>query len=369
MKKIIGGLVLIIALVACDKGAGDAGKFQIKGTVTNKDTGFVVLREVGDSSIIGVDSVKLNGNAFELNVVSKEKSFYYLDLFGKQTVFIVGGPGEKLTVTADGSKDGADFDVKGSVDNENMKKAVDLITAYQKEANGFQQKFIELQQTGKAAESEVLLKTADSAYNVKIEEAKKLITSFGASLPAMSLAANFISPKKDLAFLDELAKKMQKEMPKSRYTKNFVEFVESNKTLSIGALAPDFTASTPDDKWIKLSDFRGKVILLDFWASWCKPCRNENPNVVKLYNKFKGKGFEILSFSLDEIKDDWKEAIKADGLTWTHVSDLKSWASPVSLKYKLEGIPATYLLDKDGKIIAINLRGEELEKKIAEVLK
>ncbi len=133
--------------------------------------------------------------------------------------------------------------------------------------------------------------------------------------------------------------------------------------------APEITMNTPDGKTIKLSSLRGKVVLVDFWASWCGPCRKENPNVVRLYNKFKGKGFTVFSVSLDEDINAWKQAILMDGLIWpNHVSDLMGWKTPMTQLYGFNSIPYTVLIDKNGKILGVGLRGAELEQKLNEVL-
>ena len=134
--------------------------------------------------------------------------------------------------------------------------------------------------------------------------------------------------------------------------------------------APDFTLSTPEGKPISLSSLKGKVVLIDFWASWCGPCRKENPNLVKLYEKYKDKGFTILSVSLDNDEAAWKKAIEADGLIWpNHVSDLKGWESTMTKVYGFNSIPHTVLVNKEGKINGIGLRGEALEEKIKSILK
>lgn len=134
-----------------------------------------------------------------------------------------------------------------------------------------------------------------------------------------------------------------------------------------GGTAPDISAATPDGKTMKLSDFRGKIVMIDFWASWCRPCRMENPNVLLAYNKYHSKGFEILGVSLDQEKGKWLDAIKQDGLIWNHISDLGGWGSQPAKAYGVNSIPATVLVDKEGKIIARNLRGPALEEKLKEI--
>lgn len=140
------------------------------------------------------------------------------------------------------------------------------------------------------------------------------------------------------------------------------------KPTLIGQPALDFKLTTPEGKEVSLSDYKGKVVMVDFWASWCKPCRKENPNVVRIYNRFKDKGFEILGVSLDNNKDSWVEAIQKDKLTWTHVSDLAGWGSLAAKQYGVTGIPYTLIIGRDGKIIEKNLRGEQLEKKLEKIL-
>lgn len=143
--------------------------------------------------------------------------------------------------------------------------------------------------------------------------------------------------------------------------------VKNIQALMVGNVAPNISSKTPEGPTMALEDLRGKVVMIDFWASWCRPCRAENPNVVKAYNKYSSAGFEILGVSLDKDRNKWLGAIAADGLTWKHISDLGGWGSQPAAAYGVSSIPATFLLDREGKIIAKNLRGPALESKLAEI--
>ena len=157
-------------------------------------------------------------------------------------------------------------------------------------------------------------------------------------------------------------------MQTSYFGKQIKETLDAALLTNIGKPAPNFTLKNTEGKDVALSSFKGKYVLVDFWASWCGPCRAENPAVVKAYQKFKDKGFTILGVSLDDKKDKWLEAIKKDKLDWTQISDLKGWKSSAASLYGIKGIPMNFLIDKDGKIIAKGLRGEDLEKKLGEVM-
>jgi len=190
----------------------------------------------------------------------------------------------------------------------------------------------------------------------------------GTSLVAL-FATNFLDEKADFATLDTLARKFERERPDSPHAQAFVGRINRIRGVMVGGMAPEITLTDTSGNTVPLSSLRGKYVLIDFWASWCGPCRQENPNVVRMYNKFKDKGFTIYSVSLDQAKENWLRAIRNDHLTWTHVSDLKFWQSAAAQLYGVNAIPATFLLDKDGKIIAKNLRGAELEQKLDEILK
>ena len=171
----------------------------------------------------------------------------------------------------------------------------------------------------------------------------------------------------DVATVEPVYKSLSASVRNTAAGLEFAKAIDAERTTAVGAVAPVFTQNDVNDKPVSLTDFRGKYVLVDFWASWCGPCRGENPNVVKAYNQYKDKNFTVLGVSLDRPgkKDDWLAAIKADGLVWTQVSDLKFWDNDVAKLYGIKSIPQNYLLDPTGKIIAKNLRGDELNKKLA----
>ena len=145
--------------------------------------------------------------------------------------------------------------------------------------------------------------------------------------------------------------------------------IQALEGVDVNAIAPDFTLQTPEGEDVALYDVKGKWKIIDFWASWCGPCRMENPNMVKMYAEFKDKGLSVISVSLDEKKDKWVEAIKKDGLTWLHLSDLKGWQGDVIKKYNIDAVPTIFVLDENNRIIAKNLRGEKLNAFVSERLK
>jgi thiol-disulfide isomerase/thioredoxin len=200
-----------------------------------------------------------------------------------------------------------------------------------------------------------------------------LIEANPSSLVSLS-AVQSLNPDVDFEVFQKVADRLDAVIPKSEYLKQYkVQLADikgrnqASARTGIGAEAPEMIMQTPERKTIKLSDFRGNVTMIDFWASWCKPCRMENPNVVRVYNRFKDKGFEIFGVSLDQNDAQWVQAIAQDGLIWKHGSELKFWQSSFVPAYNLDGIPMTYLLDENGVIIAKGLRGEQLEQKLEEL--
>ena len=172
--------------------------------------------------------------------------------------------------------------------------------------------------------------------------------------------------------LDELKAtraKISSELAGCPYVKDLDGIIKQLENVQIGKVAPEFSLPDTAGVSVSLSDFRGKYVLLDFWASWCPPCRRENPNVVKAFNEYKDKNFTLVGISLDKDKSKWMKAIADDNLAWTHLSDLKYWDSEIPALYGVRGIPANVLLDPDGVIVAKNITGEDLHKKLKEVIK
>jgi peroxiredoxin len=160
---------------------------------------------------------------------------------------------------------------------------------------------------------------------------------------------------------------MHEDVQNGFYGKIVKQQIDAARTGAVGTQAIEFSQANPDGQQVALSSFRGKYVLVDFWASWCRPCREENPNVVKAFNKYKDKNFTVLGVSLDQSRAPWVKAIEKDKLTWTQVSDLKGWSNEVAAKYNVQSIPQNFLVDPTGKIVAKNLRGEELNSRLSEI--
>jgi peroxiredoxin len=209
--------------------------------------------------------------------------------------------------------------------------------------------------------------TYDSVEAAQGVSTKQFILKNGKSTVAAYLALSNAYAY-NLADLKEINKAFDSGIAASPYVKKLAERETILMKVEPGQPAPDFTMNDTTGKAFQLSSLKGSFVLVDFWASWCRPCRAENPNVVAAFNKFKGKGFTVLGVSLDSEREKWLKAIAADHLTWNHVSDLAGWKNQAAQLYGVMSIPGNFLLDKEGKIVAANLRGEALEQKLTELL-
>ena len=375
MKHIRILFIFISLLLAACKGENKPGReITIRGRVTYPQPGDIVLSEVRkDSQKPFEDTIKLKyDHTFEKKVRITEPGYYKLNFYKRQFINIVLDKND-LDITVDAKDPDGFYEIKGSPDQDLVLQLQTIIDNAQKseqamaigvefeEASraGNEDKIMELQ---KKYQEQVMFKAYDSAAS--------LVRNAPVSLGLIYLLQNANAFDKDRYFslYLETADRLKKEWPDNANSKEFVAYVEKLKRTAIGQAAPEIVLPNPEGKMVTLSSFKGKYVLVDFWAKWCGPCRQENPNVVKAYNQFKGKGFEILGVSLDRVKQDWVNAIQEDGLVWTQVSDLKYFESQAAKDYNIEGIPFSVLVDPSGIIVAKNLRGIDLQKKLEEVL-
>jgi peroxiredoxin len=211
-------------------------------------------------------------------------------------------------------------------------------------------------------------KEAQDFSNEVIAVGRKFVQEHPKSIASIWLMLNELRNRLQPNEFRDMFAGLDKSVQSSRYGEMAAGFLKSAYRNALGVEAEDFAQEDVKGQLVRLSSFKGKYVLVDFWASWCGPCRQENPNVVKAYNKYKDKNFTVLGVSLDENRERWLGAIAQDGLSWTQVSDLKGWGNDVAVQYGVQAIPTNFLVDPSGKIIARNLRGEALEAKLAELL-
>lgn len=365
-KSIIVAIFSVI-LISCGSDAANKGGFKIKGKITNFTEQSITINELTPKGLILLDTAAVaKDGSFELNGKVGEKTFAIIN-FPKGAVLVVLDSLTEMTLSIDANKPDQ-FGVKGSDDSEQLRKLLEVNSKYMIGLRGLEAKYAQYtnEAPGQAMQLQIRMEY-DSIMQARTKEIQAFVLNGTPNISAY-FATNFLTAEADFPFFDKVDKEFYPLFPNSKYAREHHQRVEVLRRTAIGETAPDIVLNDPFGKSIALSSLRGKYVLVDFWASWCKPCRMENPNVVRMYNQFKAKGFEIFSVSLDDNKDSWIKAINDDKLLWNHVSDLKKWNASVVGSYNIESIPYTVLLDKEGKIVAKNLRGEELEKKLAELM-
>ncbi len=281
------------------------------------------------------------------------------------TLFIEAG-----NTTVSGDKSAMNLaQVIGGKSNEDLQKFEDVMQGYYKKMKPLGDSMRLLYDAKKMDAVQNLQRQYLQLQQQQKNEIIKLAKAYPKSYASAFFMYQFNSYNADLNAVETAYNNLDVTMQQSFFGTKLKGVADALKATGVGGQAPDFTLQTPDNKSVALSSLKGKYVLVDFWASWCGPCRQENPNVVKAFNQFKDKNFTILGVSLDEDKAAWQQAIMKDNLTWQHVSDLKGWSSKVAAQYSVQAIPANFLLDKEGKIIAKDLRGEDLINKLTEVLK
>jgi peroxiredoxin len=330
----------------------------------------VLLEEIlATGQLGGSDTIVVDENyTYNFKKALTTPGIYRLNFYGLQFVNVLLD-NEDIQVNVDGNTKNGFVQIAGSTDHK-------LLDAYQVFMGSFQRSeqmqklnadFQQAQQQEDKEQIDILRAKyieMETAHNVTAAE---MILDMGTSLTALQVITS-LDKDKHFDVYQAVAKKFNAILPDNQFVKQFVEQVDNMKLLAIGEEAPEIALPNPDGEVVKLSSLRGNYVLVDFWAKWCRPCRAENPNVVKAYNKYNKKGFEVFGVSLDRNKEDWVKAIEEDGLYWTQVSDLKFWQSEAAKTYNITGIPFALLLDKEGKIIAKNLRGQQLDDKLAELM-
>jgi peroxiredoxin len=348
----------------------DENAIKLKGKIKGGNNVLVIISRLTLQKLDFTDSTRTdeNGN-FEFSSSIDEEDLYFITVGKIQPpgVPIILGPGTKLSIEMS-QDDYIETTVKGNKINKDLKALYDIYISHNLIAAQFNERVstIDPQSISQAKREEIQAEYADNQAKM-IKALEEFVIGHDGSLVSY-FAATYIIPKSPISLTEKAVRQMKKDVPTLAKTIELEERLNSIKPLDIGGLAPEIALNSPDGEIVKLSSLRGKVVLIDFWASWCGPCRRENPNVVRAYNKFKDKGFEIYGVSLDKDARKWEYAIKKDGITWVQVSDLKGWSNVAAKRYKVSSIPQTILLGRDGRIIAKNLRGPALEAKLAEVL-
>ena len=387
MKKIFFLLSAAVVLVSCTK-----DKYTISGIATGIENGKTIILETQDASgmgLIAVDTVIVENGKFKIEGKALEPSFHTLQVEGVQgkVPLILENGDIKVVINKDSIHKSK---VSGTYNNDEYVKFNDEITLVQKRLIDFQTKNMQAMNAAQQSKDTIVINSLMKEFT-KIQEevgvaSKAKYISYAETHPKSFISALIIQgmlndQSADIAKSEKLYNSLDESLKKTKPGLAIkTKLAEMKAPASVGASssasAPvgdakwraDFSGPNPQGKIISLKENLGKVTIVDFWASWCGPCRQENPNVVALYKELHSKGLNIIGVSLDKDAKAWKEAIAKDKLTWNHVSNLKFWDEPIAAQYKVESIPATFILDASGNVVAQNLRGEELRAKVLELL-
>ena len=376
-------LTVLTVIISCNK----AGKneYIVSGIVKGIADGKTVVLEKQDEmgQFIPMDTVKVKDGKFMMKGSAKEPEIMLIQveaLEGK-VPFVLENGNINIIVDKD-SLQKSKF--SGTFNNDVFSKFNDDLTKFQKELQKklmtFQNANMAKMKAAEQAKDTIVINKLMKEYQGMQKEGMEFYVKFAEANPKALLSALIVDsmlndPAVDIARAKKIYASFSPELKKYKPGKSIQ--TKLNKigkpvtfaaAANVGSVAPDFTAKNPEGKSISLKQSLGKITIVDFWASWCKPCRVENPNVVALYAKFHAKGLNILSVSLDKEASAWKDAIAKDNLTWNHVSNLKEFEDPIALQYGINAIPTIFVLDAKGVIIAIDIRGEELNAKIASLL-
>ena len=371
--KYIVYIVLLAGIFSCNS-PKTALSFEVEGVIKNSSAHMAYLEEVipNNNNPIIVDSAALNTDgSFSLKAKAKEEGLYQLRLQGKVTPFalFINDAG-KIKINADLNNTTQPYTVEGSA-------ATEALVNFDKTLS---EQGMSIVNQGNKVDSLKRINAADSLINIEYSKLETLVGSLKkyaldfinkSNSPILTLYAlgSYQNSMTNIG-LSGLSRVEVVEIVTNAGTKFPNHEALQNVKKSLPPLkAPDFTQPDVNGKLVSLSQFKGKYVLVDFWASWCRPCRIDNPNVVKAYNEFKDKNFTILGVSLDQNKDAWLQAIQQDGLIWTHVSDLQYWNNAAAALYNVTGIPYNVLVDPNGNIIAENLHGEEIVEALRKLVK
>jgi peroxiredoxin len=388
MSRLLLALSFIIVISSCSKLGSN--EFLVKGKIENSLGKTIFLSEVDESGLVTVDSVLLDKEGgYKLKGKTSFPKFYLLRISPNDYVTLLVDSADIITVNADANDFVKSHIVEGSDDMVLVKSLVDRMDKTQAQIDSI----------GKIYESFVGSESLDSVkseidrqFNEIVTNqrdfSKKFIETNPGSMSSMLALSQQIIPQRvpvfvipdDLAYFEKVDAELVKLYPGSKDAQQLHKFVgqvkeqamqQSNAAgFGIGDVVPDISLNNPQGKVISLYSLKGKYVLLDFWAGWCSPCRQENPNLVENYKKYKNKGFEIFQVSLDKEKSQWIAAIEKDKLgEWKHVSDLQFWQSAPASEFNITSIPANFLLNPKGEVIAINLRGPALGAKLEELFR